>query len=213
MFSVGENATRIHAEQCGRGALHFSVANAELGEFALDDSCPVSIGHRIGGARVEDASDPPFKARQSFPRALLGKTTDAENPLRIEGHDEFAQELVAEGVECFAFMALKFVGCEVASTFFKKKQRAIVRNEVIAKETLRCVPVRSDGAPKPPPAHFTARTSKSLDRFFGIFVIWFSDGVFDLHPVAYGSNFAKGNTRLRHAERSRIHTEHEYFLS
>src|SRR4051812_4044173 len=102
--------------------------------------------------------------------ALGGEVADADDPLRFEDADDFEQMFVAPRKERFALTRLEFVRRAITAGFFEKGERAIIHDEVVAKELLGSAETFREQSPETFAADLAAVTIESGDGAFRMFV-------------------------------------------
>src|SRR5438128_2665165 len=114
---------------------------------------------------------------------------------------------VTQGIEGRAFARRQFIRRAIASGLFEKRERAVVRDEVIAEEFLRRTEAFREQSPEPFAADFAAMAIESSHEPFRMFARRAIDLHFDAEPIADGGDLAERDAGLGHAERAGIHSE------
>ena len=82
---------------------------------------------------------------------LLGKGTDADDPLGLQGFDDGSQMGVAEVLHGGGFLGGQFVGRAIAAAVLHEDQRAVVGDEVVFKESVGAAEALFEQTPQSPP--------------------------------------------------------------
>lgn len=186
------------------------VPDAELAQLCGDGAGPVVVRRGTGGTGMEDPAEARSRRRGSaddFARALEGELADADEPLRFQNPDDLAQVRVAPGKERGALMRWKFIGGAVPAGLFKKRERAIVRDEVVPEEIFGGAETFREQSPEPFPADFAPVAIESGDEPFRMLARRAIDLSFDAEPVADSGDLAERDAGLGHAERAGVHPE------
>lgn len=172
---------------------------------------PVAIGEWAGGAGVEDAADFEASAEGVFGTLSAGlrKGTNAYDPFGIEGGDDFAEVGVAELFHGLGFAGGELVRGAVATAFLHENEGAVIGHKMLLEEVFSRAKTLGEEAPEAAAADFGVFAGKAGDAAFGVLVLGMSDFRFDLHPVAYRGDFAKGHAGLGHAEGARVHADED----
>ena len=122
--------------------------------------------------------------------ALRGEVADADDPLRFKDADNFEQMFVAARKERFALTRLEFVGRAITAGFFQKSQRAIIHDEVLAKEFLGSAETFREQSPKTFAADLAPMAIESGDGTLRVFERRTIDPGFDAEQIADSANLA-----------------------
>ena len=144
---------------------------------------------------------------QRFFRALLRKSPDTHEPLRLQNFHYEPQMRIAHGVKLLAFVRRKLIWRKVASARVAKNQRAIVQNKMLCEKIFRRAEFFAEQTPQSFSAYLRARTIESLHGTFRVRISRLGNERKNFQPVARRRDFAERHACLRHAERSGIHAE------
>src|SRR3954452_21919098 len=139
--------------------------------------------------------------------ALGGEVADADDPLRFEDAGDLEQMFVAPRKERFALTRFELVRRAITAGFFEKSQRAIIHDEVVAKEFLGRAETFREQSPETFAADLAAVTIESGDGPLRVFERRTIDLGFDAEPIADSGNLAERDPGLRHAKGPGTHSE------
>ena len=143
---------------------------------------------------------------------LRREKSDSHYPSRVQDFDQAAQMNVTRGEQRLALSPRQFVRCAVATAVLEEDQRAVIRDEVLPKKTLRGAKVVCDGTPQARAADFPTWAIEPQDRPLGVFDGRPTHLGMNAEPVANILDGSERDSGLGHSEWPRIHPDEDHLL-
>jgi hypothetical protein len=150
---------------------------------------------------------------QDLGGATRGEISHTDDPIRLEHPNDFAQVIVAHSEQGLAFLRRQLVRRAVAAALFQEGERAVIHNEMVAKEPLGRTETLREQSPEPSPADFRSVAIKAGDRPARMLVERATDRALDSQPSTHGGDLAERHADLRHAKGTGVHAEEEDALA
>ena len=119
---------------------------------------------------------------------------------------------IANARQPFFFLRGQFIRRVISAAFLDKGERTVIYYEMVRKELLGRSETLGKEPPETLPADFHPAAIKTLHWASRMFESRAVDGGLDSHPIAHRGNLAKGHAGLRHAKRSRVHSQKDDFF-